>query len=68
MTLHVEIDEHACLAHGDCAAVAPGVFAVNDIAEVIGTGPDALLREAARACPAGAIVLIDADTGEEVEP
>jgi ferredoxin len=68
MTLHVEIDRDACLAHGDCAAVAPGVFAVADVAEVIGAGPDALLREAARACPAGAIVLIDAETGEEIAP
>jgi ferredoxin len=48
--------------------VAPGVFTVTDIAEVTGTGPDELLRQAARACPAGAILLLDADTGEEVDP
>jgi ferredoxin len=68
MTLTVYIDPDACLAHGDCAAVAPGVFAVADVAEVIGPGSDAELRAAARACPAGAIVLLDADTGEEVAP
>ena len=68
MTLRPLIDEDACLAHGDCEHVAPQVFTVNDIAEVTGPGPDHLLRQAARACPAGAIVLLDADTGEEVDP
>ena len=37
MTLSPYIDEDACLAHGDCALVAPGVFTVTDIAEVTGT-------------------------------
>jgi len=68
MSLRPLIDEDACLAHGDCVQVAPQVFTVTDIAEVTGTGPDDLLRQAARACPAGAIVLLDADTGEEVDP
>ena len=68
MTLTVHIDPDACLAHGDCAALAPGVFAVADIAEVVGPGSDAQLRAAARACPAGAIALYDAATGEEVVP
>jgi len=68
MSLRPLIDEDACLGHGDCVHVAPGVFTVTDIAEVTGTGPDDLLRQAARACPAGAIVLLDADTGEEVDP
>ena len=48
---------------------APGVFALNgDIAELVGPGTDEQLRAAARACPAGAILLFDADTGEEVDP
>jgi ferredoxin len=67
MTLIARIDEDACLAHGDCAEVAPQAFAVGDVAEVIGDAPDELLRAAARACPAGAIVLIDADTGAEID-
>jgi ferredoxin len=68
MSLTPYVDEHACLAHGDCALVAPDVFTVTDIAEVTGTAPDDVLRKAARACPAGAIFLLDADTGEEVDP
>jgi ferredoxin len=67
MTLIPRIDEMACCAHGDCAVVAPGVFTVDEIAAVTGTGPDDLLIEAARACPAAAIELVDADTGELVD-
>ena len=68
MTLIARIDEHGCLGHGDCAAVAPEAFRVDDLALVIGTAPDDKLREAARACPAGAVLLVDADTGEEIDP
>jgi ferredoxin len=53
--------------HGDCAAIAPGVFRVDEVAVVIGDGPDALVLEAARACPAMAIEVVDADTGALVE-
>jgi ferredoxin len=59
MKYRIEIDEAACSAHGDCAAIAPQVFRVDDIAVVIGDGPDELVREAARACPAAAIALVD---------
>ena len=69
MTLSVQIDDHACLAHGDCEHVAAGVFAVTgDVAELVGPGTDEQLRAAARACPAGAILLFDPSTGEEVDP
>lgn len=67
MTLLPRIDELACCAHGDCAAIAPGVFTVDEIAVVTGSGPDELLIEAARACPAAAIELVDAETGEAVD-
>ncbi len=67
MTLLPRVDDYACCGHGDCAAIAPGVFRVDEIAVVIGSGPDDLLREAARACPAAAIELVDADTGETVD-
>jgi ferredoxin len=68
MTLVPIIDAGACLAHGDCAALAPDVFEVRgDLAVVVGDGPEAVLRAAARSCPAGAILLVDPHTGEEVE-
>ena len=69
MTLIAQIDEGACLAHGDCVHVAPHVFALTgDVAEVVGPGTDDELRAAARACPAGAILLFDEATGAEVDP
>jgi len=68
MTLIPHIDESACAAHGDCVDVAPQVFRLDDIAEVIGTGPDDLLLEAAKACPSVAIILVDQDSGAQVYP
>ena len=68
MTLLPRIDEHACLGHGDCAVIAPEAFAVTDVAVIIGTTDDERLRACARACPAGAVMLFDAESGEEVDP
>ncbi|HEX2086853.1 MAG TPA: ferredoxin [Solirubrobacteraceae bacterium] len=68
MSLSVRIDGDACLAHGDCAVVAPDVFVVDDVARVVGDAPDDVLLAAASACPAVAIVLTDAETGEQVYP
>jgi ferredoxin len=68
MTLIAEVDEFACAAHGDCALAAPGVFTIEDIAVVTGPGNDEEILGAARACPAGAITVIDKDTGEQVYP
>ena len=34
-----QIDERACIAHGDCALIAPAVFEVNEVARVIGDAP-----------------------------
>ena len=59
MTLIPVIDDTACAAHGDCAEVAPEVFRIDEIAVVIGTGPDELLRAAADACPSVAITLVE---------
>ena len=69
MTLTAQIDDAACLGHGDCVHVAPNVFILEgDVAEQVAPGSDEQLRQAARACPAGAIILLDAETGAEVDP
>ena len=53
MTLIVQIDEGACLGHGDCVHAAPGVFVLeSDIADVVGQGTDDQLR-AGRPCLPG---------------
>jgi ferredoxin len=68
MSYTVSIDEGACIAQGDCAELAPNVFEVDRSARVIGAGPDELVLEAAANCPTEAIVLRDAQTGEQVYP
>ncbi len=68
MTYLVEIDEDACASHGDCVDLAPEVFELDDVARVIGTGPDELLLAAAEACPSTAIRVIDPATHEPLFP
>ena len=68
MNYIAEVDEGACAAHGDCVDVAPEVFELDDVATVVGTGPDELLMAAARACPSSAIRIIDRRTDEQVYP
>jgi ferredoxin len=68
MRYRIEIDRSACSAHGDCVAVAPSIFALEDTAVVIGDGPDELALAAAESCPALAISVLDAETGEQVFP
>lgn len=68
MGYQVEIDDAACAAHGDCVDIAPDMFALDDVAVVIGNGPDDLALAAAEACPSTAIRLLDAQTCEQVYP
>jgi ferredoxin len=68
MTYVVKVSPSECSAHGDCVDIAPDVFRLGDVAEVIGTAPDDLLLEAAEACPAVAITIVDAETGEAAFP
>ena len=68
MTYLAEIDESACAAHGDCVDIAPEAFALDDVAQVIGTAPGDRLIEAAELCPSTAIRVVDRDTGEQVYP
>jgi ferredoxin len=68
MNYVAHIDESACAAHGDCEAIAPEIFRVEHVAVVIADGPDELMLEAARACPAVAIAITDRATGARVFP
>lgn len=63
-----QVDESICAAHGDCVEIAPTVFALNDVAHVIGDGAPETILEAAEACPSVAISVIDEDSGEPVYP
>lgn len=63
--MHIDIDTDVCIGAGQCALTAPGVFTQDD--DGFGTllpgredgTDDPMTREAARACPVGAIRLTD---------
>lgn len=62
------VDPAECSAHGDCVEIAPTVFRLDDTAVVIGADAPELMIEAAEACPAVAISIVDEATGETVFP
>ncbi|MFN8161126.1 MAG: ferredoxin [Solirubrobacterales bacterium] len=62
------IDPNACSAHGDCVEIAPEVFRLGDVAEVIGQGSAEVVLEAAEACPALAISVVDSESGQSIFP
>jgi len=68
MTYTAVVDPSECSAHGDCVEVAPQVFRMEETAVVIGDAPAELLLEAAEACPAVAISIVDRDSGETIYP
>jgi ferredoxin len=68
MTYVPVVDPDECSAHGDCVEIAPQVFRLDDTAVVIGQAPFELILEAAEACPAVAISVVDDQTGETVFP
>lgn len=68
MSYLVDIDEAACAGHADCVDIAPGIFALDEVAQVVGSGPDELALAAAEACPSTAIRLIDRQTGQQIYP
>jgi len=68
MSYTVEIDESACAAHGDCVEIAPEVFILEDVARVVGDGPDELIIAAAEACPSTAIRIVDLESAQLVYP
>jgi ferredoxin len=67
MAYTINIDTNACAAHGDCADIAPEIFSVDDVALIVGTGPDELALAAAQVCPSVAITLTD-ETGATIFP
>ncbi|MEV7343535.1 ferredoxin [Streptomyces sp. NPDC093544] len=64
--ISISIDKDVCIGAGQCALAAPGVFTQDDdgISELLpgreNAAGDPMLREAARACPVGAITVSDA--------
>jgi ferredoxin len=68
----IAVDQDACMSSGKCVAEAPELFRfdADEIAEPVPGAPapsDARILDLARACPAGALVVTDAETGDEVD-
>ncbi|MDQ0408015.1 MULTISPECIES: ferredoxin [unclassified Streptomyces] len=61
--MHIGIDRNTCIGAGQCALTAPEVFTQDDDGYSVlrpgreDGGGSALVREAARACPVGAITV-----------
>ena len=58
----IVIDGSLCSGFGDCADLAPDVFALDSHGKVelrVGTSPDAAVLDAAAACPMGAISVVE---------
>lgn len=68
MSYKATVDPDECSAHGDCVEIAPSVFRLDDVAVVIGGDSPELMVEAAEACPAVAISIVDEASGEPVFP
>jgi ferredoxin len=68
----IAVDKNTCIGSGVCVGTAPDRFELDDrqrsgpvTAEI---DPDEAVRDAAASCQVEAISLLDADTGEPVDP
>ncbi len=70
--LRVRVDHLLCVGNQMCETFAPNVFRMNDNrqSEVVNPegDPEAAILEAAENCPMSAIIVEDAETGEQLFP
>jgi ferredoxin len=70
--LRVRVDHLLCVGNAMCETFAPNVFRLNDDrqSEAVDPAGDpfANVMEAAENCPMSAIIVEDADTGEQLFP
>ena len=67
-----KINRDACVGVGNCVAIAPDVFEMDDQDKAIVVNPQGAdedtLWKAAESCPVDAVILEDDTTGEVVHP
>ena len=72
MSYRIDVDRDVCISSGKCVADAPDLFRFDD-EEIAAPVPGAAAPDderalgLARACPSGALVVREADTGEEID-
>lgn len=72
MSYRITVDREVCMSSGKCVADAPDLFHFDaeEIAERVPGAPtatDERILDLARACPSGALRVLDAQTGDDVE-
>ncbi len=69
--MKVKIDRSLCIGVGNCVAIAPTVFQLDEENKVILIDPESVddnkLQEAAESCPVNAIIIED-DEGNQIYP
>jgi ferredoxin len=69
--MKVIVDRDLCQGIGNCVAIAPGVFKLNNENKAIATNIESIseekIQKAAESCPLDAIILQD-DEGEQLYP
>lgn len=71
----IEIERNKCISVGNCVAIAEDIFALDEEQIAVMTDPktplvsdDETILMAARSCPTQAIIIKDAETGEQIFP
>jgi ferredoxin len=74
MTYRVEVDGEMCISSGRCVAEHPDRFRFADDDEEVAEGvpgapplPDDAALRVARGCPSSALLVFDAETGDEID-
>jgi ferredoxin len=70
--LRIRVDHNACVGNAMCETYAPNVFKLNENRQSEAVDPaadsEAKVLEAAENCPVSAIIVEDAETGEQLFP
>ena len=68
----IAVDRELCYGFGDCVDSAPGVFQLDDDDKSVVVDPNAQPRDdivtAAANCPVDAIIIVDEESGEQLQP
>lgn len=68
----IDIDRELCYGFGDCVDSAPGLFELDEESKSVVVDPDAhdldTLMLAAQDCPVDAIIVVGAESGDQLFP